>query len=77
MSAGHGGIAIAEKGRELGRGEVPFQYRLDRPRRSSRGDVRSGQDSVAGTEARDPSLLAALKAVRLRLATRAPGAGLS
>jgi ATP-dependent DNA helicase RecQ len=63
---GHGGIAIAEKGHEFSRGEVPFQYRLDRSRRSPRGNL--AQDSAAGTEAGDPALLAALKAVRLRLA---------
>jgi ATP-dependent DNA helicase RecQ len=67
-TGGHGGIAIADKGHELRRGELSFQYRLDRSRRSSRGDARSGQDSAAGGEARDPALLATLKAVRLRLA---------
>ncbi|SEC02159.1 ATP-dependent DNA helicase RecQ [Rhizobiales bacterium GAS188] len=65
---GHGGLAIAEKGHELRRGEVPFQYRVDAPRRASRGKMRPTQDSAASVEGRDPALLAMLKAVRLRLA---------
>jgi ATP-dependent DNA helicase RecQ len=63
---GHGGLAIAEKGRALGRGEIPFQYRVEV--RSSRAKLRSAQGSAAGTEGLDASLLAALKAVRLGLA---------
>jgi ATP-dependent DNA helicase RecQ len=64
---GHGGLAIAEKGHGLRRGEVPFQYRVEAPRRASRGKMRPPQDPVASVE-RDPALLATLKAVRLRLA---------
>ncbi|MER9341958.1 DNA helicase RecQ [Mesorhizobium sp. M0018] len=65
-SAGHGGLAIAEKGRALARGEASFRYRLD-ARQSSRGKIRP-EDTAAGTEGLDSALLAALKAVRLRLA---------
>lgn len=65
-SAGHGGLAIAEKGRALARGEASFRYRVD-ARQSSRGKIRP-EDTAAGTEGLDSALLAALKAVRLRLA---------
>ncbi|MER8761057.1 MULTISPECIES: DNA helicase RecQ [unclassified Mesorhizobium] len=65
-SAGHGGLAIAEKGRALARGEALFRYRVD-ARQSSRGKIRP-EDTAAGTEGLDSALLAALKAVRLRLA---------
>ncbi|MER8505998.1 DNA helicase RecQ [Mesorhizobium sp. M0199] len=65
-SAGHGGLAVAEKGRELARGEASFRYRVD-ARQSSRGKIRP-VDTAAGTEGLDSALLAALKAVRLRLA---------
>ncbi|MES0028679.1 DNA helicase RecQ [Mesorhizobium sp. M0040] len=65
-SAGHGGLAIAEKGRALARGEASFRYRVD-ARQSSRGKIRP-EDTAAGTEGLDSVLLAALKAVRLRLA---------
>lgn len=65
-SVGHGGLAIAEKGRALARGEASFRYRLD-ARQSSRGKIRPA-DTAAGTEGLDSALLAALKAVRLRLA---------
>lgn len=64
-STGHGGLAIAEKGRALARGEASFRYRVD-ARQSSRGKIRT--DTAAGTEGLDSVLLAALKAVRLRLA---------
>ncbi|MER8394890.1 DNA helicase RecQ [Mesorhizobium sp. M1340] len=64
-STGHGGLAIAEKGRGLARGEASFRYRVD-ARQSSRGKIRT--DTAAGTEGLDSVLLAALKAVRLRLA---------
>ncbi|MER9120688.1 DNA helicase RecQ [Mesorhizobium sp. M0954] len=64
--AGHGGLAIAEKGRALARGEASFRYRVD-ARQSSRGKIRP-EDTAAGTEGLDSALLAALKAVRLRLA---------
>ncbi|TKB30968.1 MAG: ATP-dependent DNA helicase RecQ, partial [Mesorhizobium sp.] len=56
----------AEKGRALARGEASFRYRLD-ARQSSRGKIRPA-DTAAGTEGLDSALLAALKAVRLRLA---------
>ncbi|TIP12924.1 DNA helicase RecQ [Mesorhizobium sp.] len=62
---GHGGLAIAETGHALRRGEVPFQYRVEVRSRASRAKLRSDQ---AGTEDLDTALLATLKAVRLRLA---------
>ncbi|MER8500463.1 DNA helicase RecQ [Mesorhizobium sp. M0204] len=66
-STGHGGLAIAEKGCALARGEASFRYRVD-ARQSSRGKIRTAQDTATGTEGLDSVLLAALKAVRLRLA---------
>jgi ATP-dependent DNA helicase RecQ len=65
---GHGGLAISEKGHALGCGEVPFQYRVETRHRGSRGKLRSAQGAAANTEGLDASLLAALKALRLRLA---------
>ncbi|TIX36678.1 MAG: ATP-dependent DNA helicase RecQ, partial [Mesorhizobium sp.] len=50
-SVGHGGLAIAEKGRALARGEASFRYRLD-ARQSSRGKIRPA-DTAAGTEGLD------------------------
>ncbi|RWP55050.1 DNA helicase RecQ [Mesorhizobium sp.] len=67
-SGGHGGLAIAEKGRELARGDVPFRYRVEVRSRASRGKTRPTPDAIAGTEGLDSALLATLKAVRLRLA---------
>jgi len=58
----HGGLAITKKGLKLRRGESLFQFRVSVPRSKARADVADiGQ-------AGDPALLAALKAVRLRLA---------
>ncbi|PTE08058.1 DNA helicase RecQ [Mesorhizobium helmanticense] len=65
--SGHGGLAIAEKGHALGRGEIPFQYRVETRHRAARGKLRSA-GGIADTEGLDASLLAALKALRLRLA---------
>ncbi|UVK41449.1 DNA helicase RecQ [Mesorhizobium sp. AR10] len=65
---GHGGLAIAEKGHALGRGEVPFHYRVEERSRALLGKMRSAQGSSADSEGLDASLLAALKALRLRLA---------
>ncbi|MER9353172.1 DNA helicase RecQ [Mesorhizobium sp. M0317] len=64
--AGHGGLAIADKGHALGRGEVPFQYRVEMRTRAARRAARAGQSPQS--ENVDASLLAALKTVRLRLA---------
>jgi ATP-dependent DNA helicase RecQ len=58
----HGGLAITEKGVSLRRGERLFQFRAPAPRTKARADA-----AEAG-QAGDPGLLAALKAVRLRLA---------
>ncbi|OWK20398.1 hypothetical protein AJ88_30290 [Mesorhizobium amorphae CCBAU 01583] len=63
---GHGGLAIAEKGHALGRGEIPFLYRVET--RLRRGKMRSSQGAAMDTESLDASLLAALKTLRLRLA---------
>jgi ATP-dependent DNA helicase RecQ len=60
----HGGLGITEQGTALQRGEAAFTYRLVevRPGSGTRSDAAHTQ------EAGDPALLAALKAVRLRLA---------
>lgn len=63
---GHGGLAIAEKGHALGRGEVPFQYRVETRTRAARRAARAGQTPQG--ENVDASLLVALKTLRLRLA---------
>ena len=63
---GHGGLAIADKGHALGRGEVPFQYRVETRTRAARRAARAGQ--TPQRENVDASLLAALKTLRLRLA---------
>ncbi|WP_245440832.1 DNA helicase RecQ [Mesorhizobium sanjuanii] len=65
--SGHGGLAITEKGHALGRGEIPFQYRIETRQLAARGKLRSA-GGTADTEGLDASLLAALKALRLRLA---------
>ncbi|MFN4281376.1 MAG: DNA helicase RecQ [Alphaproteobacteria bacterium] len=62
---GHGGVAIAERGHALRRGEGGFEYRVDPPK-IGRGTARLAQEM--GVELRDSALLAALKAVRLQLA---------
>jgi ATP-dependent DNA helicase RecQ len=64
--AGHGGLAIGEKGHVLGRGEVAFQYRIETRTRAGRAKARAAQ-AAAGDNV-DASLLAALKTLRLRLA---------
>ncbi|MBZ9884793.1 DNA helicase RecQ [Mesorhizobium sp. CA10] len=64
---GHGGLAISESGRALGRGEVAFEYRVEGRDRLARGRKRAAQGSATG-ESVDTSLLAALKTLRLRLA---------
>jgi ATP-dependent DNA helicase RecQ len=64
----HGGLAISESGRALGRGEVPFLYRVEARGRALRGKTPSAHGPSAEREGLDASLLAALKALRLRLA---------
>ncbi|WP_040592506.1 DNA helicase RecQ [Mesorhizobium metallidurans] len=66
--SGHGGLAIAEKGHALGGGEIPFQYRIETRHRAARGKLRSAGGTATGSEGLDASLLATLKALRLRLA---------
>jgi ATP-dependent DNA helicase RecQ len=63
--SGHGGLAIAEKGHALGRGELPFHYRVEMRSRALR-KMRAAEAS--GAEGVDASLLATLKSLRLRLA---------
>ncbi|BCG77710.1 DNA helicase RecQ [Mesorhizobium sp. 113-3-3] len=63
--SGHGGLAIAEKGHALGRGEVPFHYRVEMRSRALR-KMRAAEG--ANAEGVDASLLATLKTLRLRLA---------
>ncbi|TPI45610.1 DNA helicase RecQ [Mesorhizobium sp. B2-9-1] len=65
---GHGGLAISESGRALGRGEVAFEYRVEGRDRLARGRKRAAQGSATGGEGVDTSLLATLKTLRLRLA---------
>ncbi|OHV90111.1 DNA helicase RecQ [Mesorhizobium sp. ORS 3428] len=66
---GYGGLAISESGRALGRGEIAFEYRVETRHRSLRNKARPAQGAAApGGEEVDAGLLAALKAVRLRLA---------
>ncbi|UCI30549.1 DNA helicase RecQ [Mesorhizobium sp. B4-1-4] len=64
--SGHGGLAIADKGHALGRGEVPFHYRVEMRGRALR-KMRAAE-GAANAEGVDASLLATLKSLRLRLA---------
>ncbi|PBB22526.1 MULTISPECIES: DNA helicase RecQ [unclassified Mesorhizobium] len=64
--SGHGGLAIAEKGHALGRGEMPFHYRVEMRSRALRKMRAEG--SGANADGVDASLLATLKSLRLRLA---------
>ena len=63
--AGHGGLFIAPQGEALLRGQAHFQYRPEASR-PARGKSRA--EPVAPAQPHDPALLAALKALRLRLA---------
>ncbi|RWD67598.1 MAG: DNA helicase RecQ [Mesorhizobium sp.] len=65
---GYGGLAISDSGRALGRGEVAFEYRVETRHRSLRNKARSAQGAAADADDLDAALLAALKALRLRLA---------
>jgi ATP-dependent DNA helicase RecQ len=58
----HGGLAITERGEALRRGAGLFQVRESAPRAKARADATTLSDGG------DPDLLAALKAVRLKLA---------
>ncbi len=60
---GHGGIAIADKGRALWNGEGRFDYRPETPRVARRGKSRG--ECVPGDG--DPELLGVLKSLRLTL----------
>jgi ATP-dependent DNA helicase RecQ len=64
----YGGLAIAPKGHALRRGELTLLYRIETPPPQARGKKRGAPDFAPGAPAEDPALLAALKAVRLRLA---------
>ncbi|MFA6157836.1 DNA helicase RecQ [Mesorhizobium sp.] len=63
---GHGGLAISQKGHALGRDEVSFHYRVEVRGRALR--KMRGQEALASVAGLDASLLAVLKALRLRLA---------
>jgi ATP-dependent DNA helicase RecQ len=65
---GHGGLAIAAKGRDLRRSEISFRYRADPPRRAGRDKAATQAERRIGATGADATLLAALKAMRLRLA---------
>ena len=58
----HGGLAITERGEDLRRGTSLFHFREAAPRSKARADA------AALSDGGDPGLLAALKAVRLKLA---------
>jgi ATP-dependent DNA helicase RecQ len=58
----HGGLAITERGEDLRRGASTFHFRPLAPR------ARANADVAAASEGGDPDLLAALKAVRMKLA---------
>jgi ATP-dependent DNA helicase RecQ len=58
----HGGLAITERGEDLRRGTSQFHVREAAPRGKARADT------TALSDGGDPDLLAALKAVRLKLA---------
>src|SRR4051812_44630009 len=58
----HGGLAITERGEDLRRGASLFHFREAVPRSRARADA------MALSDGGDPDLLAALKAVRLKLA---------
>ncbi|MET3522509.1 ATP-dependent DNA helicase RecQ [Mesorhizobium abyssinicae] len=66
--AGHGGLAIADSGHALGRGEGSFEYRVETRHRSMRGKARSAEGGGADMDGVDAALLATLKTLRLRLA---------
>ncbi len=61
---GYGGASISAKGAGLMRGEGKFDYRAEAPRPRGKARVAAAAGGVAG----DPALLAALKALRLKLA---------
>ena len=63
MADDHGGLYVADKGRALAQGELGFTWRAAPPVARSK----AGADSVS-TEGGDPALLAALKALRMKLA---------
>ena len=63
MADDHGGLYVADKGRVLAQGELGFTWRAAPPVARSK----AGADSVS-TEGGDPALLAALKALRMKLA---------
>jgi ATP-dependent DNA helicase RecQ len=58
----HGGLAITERGEDLRRGTSLFHFREAAPR------VKVRADAAALSDGGDPDLLAALKAVRMKLA---------
>ena len=63
MTDDHGGLYVAEKGHALAKGDAAFTYRVIAPVARSKGRA-----EMAVAEAGDPALLAALKALRMKLA---------
>jgi ATP-dependent DNA helicase RecQ len=63
---GYGGLEIAEKGHTLLRGHGGFEARPVKPRERTKKQVRAEQ--IAEQSEADQSLIAALKALRMRLA---------
>ncbi|MBS0279179.1 MAG: DNA helicase RecQ [Proteobacteria bacterium] len=63
---GYGGLEIAEKGHALLRGHGAFEARPIKPRERTKRQARAEQ--IAAQSDADPSLIAALKALRMQLA---------
>ena len=63
MADDHGGLYVADKGRALAQGELGFTWRAALPVARSK----AGAEAVSA-EGGDPALLAALKALRMKLA---------
>ena len=63
MADDHRGLYIAEKGHALAKGDAVFTYRSVAPTPRAKGRA-----EMAAAEAGDPALLAALKALRMKLA---------
>jgi ATP-dependent DNA helicase RecQ len=63
---GYGGLEIAEKGHALLRGHGAFEARPIKPRERTKRQARAEQIAVQSDA--DPSLIAALKALRMQLA---------
>ena len=68
---GHGALQLTERSRPLLRGAETFRMRVERKASGRKSKSREKSAPSAGVSAADQSLYAALKALRLRLATEA------